>query len=54
MNTTIKLRDKNSRQTIWLTLRDGVVVGAMGSNPARYLGLSEQRARHHARYGGSL
>ena len=35
---------------IFLTLRDGVVVGAMGSEPARFVGLTESEARHRARY----
>ncbi len=50
---TIKLRDKASRNTIWLSIRDGVVVGAIGSDPARFMNLTEARARHVARYGGS-
>lgn len=48
---TLVLKDK-MRGRIWLALRDGVVVGAMGSDPVRYLGLTESRARHIARYGG--
>lgn len=47
----LKLNDKG-RGYIWLTLRDGIVVGAMGSDPKRYIGLTEARARHIARYGG--
>lgn len=49
----LTLRDRASRLTIWLWLRDGVVVGAAGSDPARYLGMTEARARHVARYGGA-
>lgn len=51
MTNTTKLNDKGHGQ-IWITVRDGVVVGAMGSDPQRYLGLTEARARHVARYGG--
>lgn len=50
---TIKLRDKASRCYIWISVRVGVVVGAMGSDPKRFLGLTEARARHVARYGGA-
>jgi len=39
------LRDKISRNPIHLKIRDGVVVGAMGSDPSRYVGLSEDQAR---------
>lgn len=46
----LTLKDKG-RGTIWLWTRDGVVIGAMGSEPKRYLGLTEQQARHLARYG---
>lgn len=35
---------------MYLTLSDGVVVGAMGADPARYMGLTEAQARHKARY----
>ena len=51
---TVKLTlpDKHSGCKIFLRLRDGVVVGAMGSDPKRYIGLTEARARHLARYGG--
>ncbi len=48
--TELTLRDRAAGQKIWLTLRDGVVVGAMGSSPARYIGLTEAEARHKARY----
>ncbi len=50
---TIKLHDKISRCHVWINVRDGVVVGAMGSDPRRFIGLTEARARHVARYGGA-
>ncbi len=50
-DTTEVLRDRE-RGTIHLTIRDGVVVGAMGSEPKRFIGLTVDRARHVARYGG--
>lgn len=49
----IKLKDRYSGAHVWLTVRDGRVVGAMGSDPKRYMGMSFDEARHHARYGGS-
>ena len=49
---TLKLKDKHSGCYVWLNLRDCIVVGAMGSDPRRFLGLTEARARHIARYGG--
>ena len=48
--TELTLRDKASGQRIFLTMRDGAVVGAMGSDPQRYIGLTEAAARHKARY----
>ncbi len=51
--STIKLHDRYSGGAIWLTIRDGVVVGAMGSDPKRYMGMSLTRAKHVARYGGT-
>ena len=48
----LTLRDRE-RGHISLTLRDGIVVGAAGSEPKRFMGLSEAQARHLARYGGS-
>lgn len=47
---TLKLNDRFSGQAIWLKLRDGIVVGACGSSPRRFIGLTEQQARHKARY----
>lgn len=47
----LNLKDKG-RGRVLLTIRDGVVVGAIGSEPARFLGLTESGARHLARYGG--
>jgi hypothetical protein len=52
MTNTMRLRDKASGNSVWISVRDGVVVGAMGSDPGRFVGLTEQRARHIARYGG--
>lgn len=49
--TTLVLKDRMSGNKVYLTLRDGTVVGAMGSEPRRYLGLSEAAARRKARYG---
>ncbi len=49
---TTKLKDKRSGGIVWITVRDGVVVGAMGSDPKRFIGMTEARARHVARYGG--
>lgn len=40
------------RGRIHLAIRDGVVVGALGSEPGRFVGLTVARARHVARYGG--
>lgn len=48
----VTLRDR-SRGSVWLKIRDGRVVGAMGSEPARYMGLSLGEARRLARYGGA-
>lgn len=50
--TVVKLKDRD-RGHIVLTVRDGVVVGAMGSEPKRYVGMPLDRAKHVARYGGS-
>jgi hypothetical protein len=51
MITHVTLKDRG-RGFIWLSLRGGVVVGAVGSEPSRYMGLALERARHIARYGG--
>lgn len=51
-SSEVVLRDKG-RGRVWLTVRAGVVVGALGSDPRRFVGLSLERARHVARYGGS-
>lgn len=48
--TTLVLKDRMSGHKIYLTLKGGTVVGAMGSEPRRYLGLTETEARHKARY----
>jgi hypothetical protein len=51
MATTLNLKDRVSGGRIYLTIRDGVVVGAMGADPARYMGLTEAQAVRKARYG---
>ena len=48
--TSLALKDR-SRGTIWLSIRDGVVVGAMGSEPERYIGLTVVLAQRLARTG---
>ena len=48
--TSLALKDR-SRGTIWLSIRDGVVVGAMGSEPERYIGLTVALAQRLARTG---
>lgn len=50
---SIKLKDRYSGGHVWLTVRDGTVVGVMGSDPKRYLGMSLDQAKHVARYGGT-
>lgn len=49
----IKLKDRYSGGHAWLTVRDGRVVGVMGADPKRYMGMTLAEARHHARYGGT-
>ena len=51
--TTVKLKDRYSGTHVWLTVRDGNVVGAMGSDPKRYVGMPLDQAKHVARYGGT-
>ncbi len=46
------LHDRYSGQKITLTVRDGLVTGAVGSDPARYLGLNLDFAKRYARNGG--
>jgi len=48
----ISLKDRYSGGLIWLTVRDGVVVGAQGTEPKRYVGMTLDVAKHYARYGG--
>ena len=48
--TSLALKDR-SRGTIWLSIRDGVVVGAMGSDPKRFIGLTVALAQRLARTG---
>ena len=50
---SIKLKDRYSGGHVWLTVRDGTVVGAMGSDPKRYLGMTLDQAKHVARHGGT-
>lgn len=50
MTNTITIKNRSAGR-ITLTVRDGIVVGAFGSEPARFVGLTEARARHVARYG---
>lgn len=49
---SLKLKDRYSGGSVYLTVRDGRVVGVMGSDPARYMGMSLDEAKHYARYGG--
>lgn len=49
--TRIVLHDRYSGGPIHLVVRQGVVTGAMGCEPERYVGLREDDARHYARYG---
>ena len=51
--SSVKLKDRYSGGHVWLTVRDGTVVGVMGSDPKRYLGMTLDQARHIARYGGT-
>lgn len=51
--SVVKLKDRYSGSHVWLTVRDGAVVGVMGSDPKRYLGMALDRAKHVARYGGT-
>lgn len=37
--------------TVYLTVRNGIVVGCMGSDPKRYMGLPLELAREYARRG---
>ena len=50
MRPQLVLEDKQ-RGLIHLGVRNGIVVSALGSEPERYLGLTEDQARHLARYG---
>ncbi len=49
---TIKLKDRHSGGHVWLTVSGGRIIGVMGADPGRYMGMSLDEARHHARYGG--
>ena len=48
----IQLRDRYSGSPISLVVRGDRVVGAMGTEPKRYLGMTLDEARHYARHGG--
>jgi len=48
----IQLRDRYSGSPIALTIRDDRVVGAMGTEPKRYIGMTLDEAKHYARHGG--
>jgi hypothetical protein len=48
--TNMKLKDRGNGH-IYLTIRDGIVVCAMGSDPKRYIGLTLAASKHVARYG---
>ncbi len=50
MARIIRLKDRVSGGFVFLSIRGGVVVGAMGADPARFVGLTEQAARHRARF----
>ena len=45
--TTLTL-DNRQAGKVYLFLRDGVVVGACGEDPIRFMGLTEAQARHLA------
>jgi hypothetical protein len=45
---TVKIKDRVSGGAIWLNVRDGVVVGAMGADPKRFVGLPVEQARRVA------
>jgi len=47
----IQLRDRYSGSPISLTVRDDRVVGAMGTEPKRYLGMTLDEAKRYARHG---
>jgi len=49
----ISLKDRSSGFPIVLKVRAGRVVGAMGSDPKRYVGLTLDEAKYLARYGGA-
>lgn len=49
----VTLHDRMSGGRVWLTVRDGVVTGAMGCEPARYVGQPIERARRIARHDGA-
>lgn len=50
--SAFSLKDRSSGSLIRLKVRAGRVVGAMGSEPKRYIGLTLDEAKHLARYGG--
>ena len=50
----IKLKDRYSGGHVWLTVRGDRVVGVMGADPERYMGMTLDEAKHHARHGGRV
>lgn len=50
----LQLKDRYSGSTISLTVRDGRVVGALGTEPKRYMGMTLDEAKRYARYGGRV
>ncbi len=51
-SSDIQLKDRYSGSPVTLTVREGRVVGAMGTEPKRYMGMTVDEARHYARHGG--
>jgi len=50
--SSLQLKDRYSGSPIFLTVRGDHVVGAMGTEPKRYMGMSLDEAKHYARHGG--
>jgi hypothetical protein len=51
---TIKLKDRYSGGGhVWLTISDGRIIGVMGSDPGRYMGMTLEEAKRYARHGGA-
>jgi hypothetical protein len=49
MKTEIEIKDRASGQRMWLYLRDGIVVGALGCEPHNWIGLTEAAAHLRSR-----